>query len=415
MSVLTHVVGAGLAGLACALRLTQAGARVHVHEAASHAGGRCRSFDDPVVGRRIDNGNHLLLSGNVRTLAYLRDVGAARTLAGPEQATYPFFDLGSGERWTLKPNAGPIPWWIFQPSRRIPGTRAGDYLKAVKLGWARDGDTVASCLGTGRPIFPRFWQPLAVAVLNASAEEGAARLLWPVIRETFANGEAACRPLIAADGLSASFVDPAVAFLEKSGCRFDFNERLRSMSFEGARVTGLDFGDGRVSVGADEPVVLAVPPAVASDLVPGLSVPRESRAIVNAHFRLAAPQAAPSLLGLVGAVSQWLFVRRDVASVTVSAADGLIDTPAEDLAARLWVEVARALALGQQPLPPHRIVKEKRATFAQIPAELSRRPGTRTAWRNLLLAGDWTATGLPATIEGAVRSGETAAETVLRG
>lgn len=413
MPPLTHVVGAGLAGLACTLRLTRAGASVRLHEAASHAGGRCRSFDDPVVGRRIDNGNHLLLSGNGRALAYLRDVGSEGTLAGPDEAAYPFFDFGTGERWTLRPNRGSVPWWIFRPGRRIPGTGPWDYLRAVKLAWAGDGETVGSCLGTEGAIVSRFWQPLAVAVLNADAKEGAARLLWPVIRETFARGEAACRPLIAAEGLSASFVDPAVAALETSGCRLGFNRRLRAIAFAGDRVTGLDFGEGPVAVGADERVVLAVPPAVAADLVPGLSVPRESRAILNAHFRLASPQAQPSLLGLVGSVSQWLFVRRDVASVTVSAADALIDAPVEALGSRLWSEVARALSLGPQALPPHRIVKEKRATFAQIPAELPRRPATRTAWRNLFLAGDWTATGLPATIEGAIRSGETAAHAAL--
>ena len=98
--------------------------------------------------------------------------------------------------------------------------------------------------------------------------------------------------------------------------------------------------------------------------------------------------------------------------MTVSAADRLVDEPAESLAALLWRDVARAYELGNQPLPPWRIVKEKRATFAATPAELRRRPQAHTQWRNLFLAGDWTATGLPATIEGAIRSGETAAALV---
>jgi uncharacterized protein with NAD-binding domain and iron-sulfur cluster len=119
-------------------------------------------------------------------------------------------------------------------------------------------------------------------------------------------------------------------------------------------------------------------------------------------------------MGLVGSVSQWLFVRGEVASVTVSAADKLAEQPAEEIAETLWKEVAKALELGDKPLPAHRIVKEKRATFAQTPEDVSRRPGPVTAWSNLFLAGDWTNTGLPATLEGAIRSGRIAANRITQ-
>jgi hypothetical protein len=95
--------------------------------------------------------------------------------------------------------------------------------------------------------------------------------------------------------------------------------------------------------------------------------------------------------------------------VTVSAADALADEPAEALAPRLWADVAAALGQTGAPLPPWRIVKEKQATFAQTPAQLRRRPAAAGTLDNLWLAGDWTETGLPATIEGAIRSGVTAA------
>jgi hypothetical protein len=108
-----------------------------------------------------------------------------------------------------------------------------------------------------------------------------------------------------------------------------------------------------------------------------------------------------------------LFVRGDVASVTVSAADSLAEEGSDAIATRMWREITRALGLEGQPLPAFRIVKEKRATFAQTPAETRRRPGFRTPWSNLLLAGDWTDTGLPATIEGSVRSGRTAAAAIV--
>jgi hypothetical protein len=119
------------------------------------------------------------------------------------------------------------------------------------------------------------------------------------------------------------------------------------------------------------------------------------------------------LLGLIGGTAEWLFLRAELVSITVSAADALADEPAERIAERLWADAARALDLPVAPLPPARIVKERRATFAQTPAAAARRPAAATGWRNLLLAGDWTATGLPATIEGAVRSGHHAADLAL--
>src|SRR5665811_869793 len=108
-----HIIGAGLAGLATAVRLVEQGARVTLYEATNQAGGRCRSYLDPVLGITIDNGNHLLLSGNKAALGYLETIGARDRLIGPSTASFPFIDLATRERWTLRANNGRLPWWIF--------------------------------------------------------------------------------------------------------------------------------------------------------------------------------------------------------------------------------------------------------------------------------------------------------------
>src|SRR5579863_1232021 len=137
-----HVIGAGLAGLAAALRLAEAGVAIVLHEAARQAGGRCRSYDDATLGCRIDNGNHLLIAGNTAAMAYLRTIGAADTLIGPPEPAYPFLDLASGERWVVRPNAGRVPWWLFDRARRVPGTSALDHLRALRLALAGHDATV---------------------------------------------------------------------------------------------------------------------------------------------------------------------------------------------------------------------------------------------------------------------------------
>ncbi len=413
-----HIIGAGLAGLSSAVRLAGRGRAVALYEAAPHAGGRCRSYYEPALGCTIDNGNHLMLGANHALMAYLDVIGARDRLVSAPEVVFPYGELPTGRRWTLRPNAGPLPWWLLIPGRRVPDSRVADYFSAWRLKNAAAEATVADVFDTGQVFFKRFWEPLMVAVLNTEVEAASARLMWPVVELTFGRGAEACRAFVAGDGLSANLVDPAVEWLGAHGCAPRFGTRLRAIEYDGGRAAGLDFGAHRIALEAGDCVVLAVPPARAAALLPGLVTPEETRAIVNGHFRIEKPLSLPGnspLLGVIGGTAQWIFLRRDIASVTVSAADAMLDDAADDIAALLWADVTRALDLGDAPLPRHRIVKERRATFAQTPAQVARRPGPRTECENLVLAGDWTDTGLPATIEGAVQSGHAAAAIAAAG
>ena len=406
-----------MAGLACAVRLAGRGQAVTVHEAAGQAGGRCRSYFDAGLDRIIDNGNHLLLSANTAALDYLEEIGAADTVAGPDHAEFPFMDLRDGRRWTVRPNAGPLPWWIFQASRRIPGTKPSDYLSALSILTARDGHTVAGRIDCRGPLYEGFWRPLTVAALNTAPEEASARLMGTVIRESFAKGADHCRPLVVRESLAASLVDPALARLREAGAELRFNDRLKSLEIEGDRVQALELGKERVALADGDTLVLAVPPWVAAGLLPDLPVPDDHRPIVNGHILLPdprRPERRAPFLGLIGGTVDWLFLRGDIASLTVSAAEALADRPAPEIADLFWADTAKALDLDPAIKPEIRVIKERRATFAQTPAALALRPGTATGQRNLFLAGDWTDTGYPATIDGAVRSGFAAADAITR-
>jgi hydroxysqualene dehydroxylase len=408
-----HIIGAGLAGLSAAVELTAQGHAVAMHEATTVAGGRCRSYYDNSVGMTIDNGNHLLLSGNRAALAYARAIGAQDRLVGPARAEFAFFDLASREKWTLRFNDGRIPWWIFDPRRRVPGTHALDYLSVGRLLWAPRDHAVGEIIRFSGTLYERLLRPLLLAALNIDPAAGSAALAGRVIRETIATGGKACRPLIAREGLGATLVEPALDLLGERDARVQFGHQLHAMRFADDRVTTLDFGKDSINLTGDDAVILAVPPYVAAALIPGIETPNEYRAIVNAHFRMDPPDHLPPMLGVVNATTEWIFALPGRISVTSSAGDRLIDTPRDALAQTIWREVADIAGLPGE-LPRWQIVRERRATFAATPEQDARRPSAVTRYRNLVLAGDWTNTGLPATIESAIRSGHRAAETITQ-
>jgi hydroxysqualene dehydroxylase len=407
-----HIVGAGLAGLSAALTCLDSGRAIIVHELARQAGGRCRSYFEPALGLTIDNGNHLLLSANEAALAFLRTIGSEGKLTGPNEAKFAFADLTSDEQWVLHPNEGPIPWWIFAKDRRVPGTGPLDYLAMMRLlapGRDESIDKIIDCSGI---LYERLSRPLFLAALNTEPREASALLAGAILRETLARGGRACHPLIASEGLGPAFIDPALAYLECNGAKLCFMHQLRRVEVADGKVKLLDFGEDRIEIAASDATILAVPASVARLMLPDLDAPETFRAIVNAHFKIAPPKDFPRLLGIVNGTAEWLFAYPDRISATISAADRFVETAREELAQAIWQDIAKVTGM-RGDMPPWHIVKERRATFAALPEENARRPHAETWLSNLFLAGDWTATGLPATIEGAIRSGKTAANLTL--
>ncbi|MBC7638033.1 MAG: NAD(P)-binding protein, partial [Acetobacteraceae bacterium] len=234
-----HIIGAGLAGLSAGVALASTGRRVMVYEAGPTAGGRCRSYFDRELDCRIDNGNHLILSGNSATMAYLGAIGARSTMRDPGAAKFPFVDLATGARWTVAPGPGRIPWWVMQPSRRVPGTKITDYLQLLALRKAGQDTTVADLLDRPGALYPKLLEPLAVAALNTPPSEAMARLLGAVVEETLLAGGAACVPLFPRNDLSASLIDPAVAFLQAHGGDLQTGCLVAAIQTEAGRVATL--------------------------------------------------------------------------------------------------------------------------------------------------------------------------------
>jgi squalene-associated FAD-dependent desaturase len=415
-----HVIGAGLAGLSAALSLTAAGRSVVLHEAGPAAGGRCRSYFDKELDLPIDNGNHLLLTGNRAARAYIAEIGAQDSFHVPRHAAFPFVDLNTGDRWTVRPNLGRVPWWVLMNGRNVPETRLSDYLGMARIVRIRDDTPVADSMRRGW-LYWRLLEPLAVAALNTPPKEGLARLLAAVMRETLMRGGRACIPMLPKLGLSDALIDPAVRTLQGRGAEVHFNSRIAGLTIADGRVTALRGPDGPFVLGPQDAVLLAVPPWVAVELLPGLVAPDEFQAILNIHFRYDADATRPlrelGFIGITSGTAEWVFLKPGHLSVTISAANNRVDDPARAIALAVWPDIVDALDLPatlKDSMPLFRVVKERRATFAATARQELRRPGARSdRARNLALAGDWTATGLPATIEGAIRSGRSAAAVLL--
>ena len=146
-------------------------------------------------------------------------------------------------------------------------------------------------------LWERLWQPFFLAALNTQPEEGAASLAARLMRETFAKGGLACRPLVAAQGLSTAFITPALQHLERQGVDIRFERRLSAIATDGDNVKALSFGDETIALERGDALVLAVPAPVAASLLPALPTPQSFRAIVNAHYKIDPPPGQPPILG----------------------------------------------------------------------------------------------------------------------
>ena len=261
-----------------------------------------------------------------------------------------------GGRWTS---------FLKDPTRGVPDARLVGRIKGLRLPFAGKNETVADCLQKTGVLWERFWEPMAVAVLNTPPKRASAQLLWKAMRESFARGQTACRPLVAKESLAASLVDPGLAFLTRHHADLYFGQRLRLLDLS-RRAEALHFASLQVTLEPGDHVILALPPSLIADLLPDVPAPTAAHAILNAHFRLSAPVRQPDrskLLGLIGGRAQWLFFRDDIVSVTVSAADRLVEETAETIANVLWLDVAKAMDLPTDPIPPFRVIKESARPF----------------------------------------------------
>lgn len=437
------VVGAGAAGLSAACRLASRGARVLVLEARARLGGRATSFPDRDTGAVVDNGQHVLLGCYTGTLAFLHDIGADANVTMQRSLRVAMVDL-AGRRSTLEcPDlpaplhlvAGVLDWSALAWADRLSIFRMARPLRLARRALrpgasvvaASPGETVENWLirnGQTARLREMLWEPLAVAALNQPISQAAAPPFARVLAEMFGSDPRAASIVLPTVPLDAMYGEPARRFIEERGGTV-LTGVTGVLGADSAAGLSVSIRDRRFDVPA---VISAVPwfawPSFAAAVaaLAGLSAnaaAMDASPIVSVHLWFDRPVIDEPFVGLPGRTMQWVFDKRDArgkaggaVSLVSSGAAPVLAKSNEELIALAHEELTQALPASREAqVLSATVVREPRATFSLAPGQPPR-PRTEAPVPGLFLAGDWTDTGLPATIEGAVRSGHAAADAV---
>jgi squalene synthase HpnD len=423
------VLGAGYAGLAAAAELVLRGHHVTLIESRALLGGRAHSFVEPKTGLTLDNGQHILMGCYHETLALLRQLGTEDRLQTPPQLRVPFY---SEKGRSVLAATAPAPLHLLSALLQYRELSARDKFAAIRLALRlRAGqdptphETVSDWMSRWKQtpnLVRALWEPLCIAALNEPVATASARLFATVIRRSFLGGAADSTIYLSRVGLSELFAPEVVRLLAMCGGTLRLQSPVTALRFDGGSLREIQLGDGTVL--QPEAVVSALPWHVLRGLLPAESklagACREigDAPIVSLHLWMDRPILDEPFIGLLDSPVHWVFSRNHIQGVdadqpghiltaVVSGARDLLDLSASDLEELTLRELARFLPAARKARVLHRMVyKSRSATFAATPKTEPLRPGNSTEWSNFWLAGDWTETGLPATIEGAILSGK---------
>lgn len=443
------IIGGGFAGLAAGVRLTEHGCKVLLLERRNHLGGRAYSFTDAKTGDVIDNGQHLFMGCYRHTIAFLETIGRLDRLKFQPRPHVDFLDREGFASFDCPPL--PAPLNVLAGLLRMKGIGIGDKLRTFNVARAIKGngrispgpltvDQWLDELGQSARIKQRFWYPMVVATLNQSPDIASARMLKVVLQEAFGGDSKSAQIGISRVGLSDLYTDGASDFIKSRGGDVQTGARVRRLIVEGGVVIAVELNDGQLIQG--DYFISAVPPEALHAILPdGLRrqefIPLEtleSSPIISINLWFDRLIIDREFVGLLGTRCQWLFnkdliiARRQAGmpalpgspekqsnqvAVIISAAREFVDLTKNELVEMAVGELHDLLPSSRQATLLHSvIVKEREATLSHTVESDSLRLGPRTSVPNLILAGDWTDTGLPATIESAVMSGDVAADII---
>ncbi len=464
------IIGGGFAGFRAAVSLVDAGCVVTLVDNRAQLGGRARSFPDPATGELVDNGQHLFLSGYERTLAFLERLGTRDQVVFQDRLRVKFAEAGGKQYHLDCPNL-PAPFHLIGGLLGLSSIPFVDKLRLVQM-WREIRQPHLNPLGTPSPeagegrgevSFPDesvarwlsrmgqgprarklFWDPLTIAALNELPEAASAIGLTEVLRVLMTKPAAQSRLGMARVGLSQLYAEPAARLISESGGKVISGKTVQSLAVGSGKIDAVVLADG-TRIEADA-VIAAIPPMALRKLLEQSAlggqtllgqkgsdpiekspvIPSKegihnlsrfgSSPILSVNLWIEPIEGLPAepFVAMIGTEFQWLFKKAGYFSLILSAAHHLLDYTNEQLAELALSDLKACFpSMPEICLIRSQVVREREATVSLGVGAESLRPGPKTGLPNFFLAGDWTATGLPATIESAVLSGEFSAELLL--
>ncbi|MDH5178791.1 MAG: hydroxysqualene dehydroxylase HpnE [Gammaproteobacteria bacterium] len=421
------IIGAGWAGLAAAVALSRAGVKITLLESARQVGGRARRVAFNKL--RVDNGQHLLIGAYQQTLQLMSSLNINIDEKFIRESLQLTLRDQQGNTVFLSTPRLLVPLHLLVALLKSKGLSLSERMRAIQFGvrlfmhgfkFRQDMSVAELMVRYKQPagLCRKFWYPLCIAIMNTPPERASAQVFLRVLHDSFRQNANHSDLLYTRADLSSLFPDPAIEYIEKQGGSI----RL------GQRVTGLQLDEksGRINaVAVDEQilpadhVIIATPAHACANLlkdIPGLQPLSGQLAklsyepIVTAYLQYPESVRMPHhMLGMLDTTTQWLFDRRiygqaGLLAAVISSNGPHMEQDNEVLGGIISGEIARLFP--DWPAPEDMlIIREKRATFACEPGINTLRPPNNTTIDGLWLAGDYTNTGYPATLEGAVQSG----------
>lgn len=417
------IIGAGFSGLSAAVKLSQKGFKVTVVEASPKPGGRAYSFQDKETGTIIDNGQHILMGCYRYTLDFLKLIKARDKILIQEKLKVVFVKKGF-EKFILETGFGFYPLNLTLGILFYNAITFSERIKVIKLFIKLffintnklENLSVREWLakeGQNKNIQKCLWEIIAVGALNTNLDSASAKIFADILKEIFLKGNFNTKIIIPSAGLSEIYCNQAIDFIKSKNGEIKFSEEVLEFIIKDEK---------NVSVKTDKNIyenfdylISAMPPFALERLLPEVvkDLPVKYSSILTVHLWLKENNLKEKFYSLIDSKIHWVFNHNELITTVVSDADYLIEKSKEELFELTVEELEKYFSIKKENISSYKIIKEKRATFVPSKEFLIKRPNPETEIKNLILAGDWVQTGLPSTIESAVKSGYMAAEKIV--
>ncbi len=422
------IVGGGLAGLSAAVTLANRNIHVHLIEASPKFGGRTYSFIEETSGCEIDNGQHLLLRCYYETIEYIKRIGATNLFSYQKQLEINFVTRAK-IKYQLKPTELPYPLGLFfgflnydvlsildkvkilSLLVQLPFIHSEKYLYLSVEEWLFEQNQSQNCIKS-------FWEIIAVGALNSQLKDASSKMFIDILKVIFLKGSDASAMIIPKVGISKAFIDPAIKFLKMNNTELILSEKLLEISIQQSKAVAIKTDKGTIN--DFDAVILAIPSYALSKIneenliIENNKTDLKTSSILTFHLWLKENNLKKPFYAFIDSRLHWVFNHGEYITTVTSGADDLIEKSQGELLKIISTELSAYLGINRENISRYKMIKEKRATFVPNKENISKRPTAKTKLENVFLAGDWTNTGLPATIEGAIKSGNTAAKEVQK-